>query len=166
MRSNTASSLVLHVGQTALSAVVSVEVLGHKYTRSAFVLWALLAGSLDFSVIINFVELQYGKLNSLVLVLDLLWLGVVLLLSFLTSTTKTQYQVQSCLLLDVVVTQCAAIFQLFSGEDQTLLIRWDTFLVLDLLLYILDGITGLYIECDGLTRQSFYENLHLILLMG
>ena len=33
-------------------------------------------------------------------------------------------------LVDVVVAQSAAIFQLLSGEDQTLLIRWDTLLIL------------------------------------
>ena len=135
--------------------------LGHEYTGPTFVLRALLAGALDLSVVIYFVELQYGKLDLLVSVLDLLGLGVVLLLSLFTSTTKTQYQVQGCFLLDVVVTQGAAIFQLLPGEDKTLLIRGDTFLVLDLLLDVLDGITWLHIERDGFTRQRFYENLHI-----
>jgi hypothetical protein len=35
------------------------------------------------------------------------------------------------LLLDIVVTQCPAIFELLSGKDQALLVRGDAFLVLD-----------------------------------
>jgi hypothetical protein len=33
---------------------------------------------------------------------------------------------QSRLFLDVVVAQGAAVFELLSGEDETLLVRWDT----------------------------------------
>jgi hypothetical protein len=36
--------------------------------------------------------------------------------------------------LDVVVRQCTAIFELFAGEDQALLVGWDAFFVLDLAL--------------------------------
>ena len=39
---------------------------------------------------------------------------------------------QGGFLLNVVVGQCAAIFQLLAGEDQTLLIWWDALLVLNL----------------------------------
>ena len=49
----------------------------------------------------------------------------------LHTTTKTEYQVKGRLFLDVVVTQCTTIFQLFAGKDQTLLIWRDTFLVLE-----------------------------------
>ena len=44
------------------------------------------------------------------------------------------------LFLDVVVGEGATIFELFASEDETLLIRWDTLLVLDLALDIVDGI--------------------------
>ncbi len=37
--------------------------------------------------------------------------------------TQTEHQVQSGLLLDVVISQSAAILQLLAGENQTLLIR-------------------------------------------
>jgi len=47
---------------------------------------------------------------------------------------------ESALLLDVVVGQSAAIFQLFTGEDQPLLIWGNSFLVLDLGLDILNGV--------------------------
>lgn len=35
-------------------------------------------------------------------------------------------------LLDVVVTKCSTILELFASENQTLLIRGDTLLILDL----------------------------------
>ena len=43
-------------------------------------------------------------------------------------------------LLDVVVRESAAILKLLSGEDQSLLVGWDTLLVLDLALDIVDGV--------------------------
>lgn len=67
------------------------------------------------------------------------------------TTSKTKNQVQSGLLLDVIVAQCSTIFQLLSGENESLLIRWDTFLILDLGLDVLDSVGGLDIESDGLT---------------
>ena len=56
---------------------------------------------------------------------------------------------ESRLLLNVVVGQGPTILKLFPGKDQTLLIRRNTFLVLDLRLYIVDGIRGLNLESDG-----------------
>jgi hypothetical protein len=67
--------------------------------------------------------------------------------------------VKGGLLLDVVVTQSAAILELLSSKDKTLLIRGDSFLVLDLSLDIIDSVAGLDIESDGLSGESFYENL-------
>ena len=43
------------------------------------------------------------------------------------TTTQTEHKVKSGLLLDVVVGQSATILQLLAGEDETLLIRGDTF---------------------------------------
>ena len=63
------------------------------------------------------------------------------------------------LLLDVVVRQSAAVLELLSSKDETLLIRGDTFLILDLGLYVIDGITGFDIEGDSLSREGFDENL-------
>lgn len=48
------------------------------------------------------------------------------------TTPQSQDQVQSRLLLDVVVGQGSAIFELLAGEDQSLLVRGDSFLVLNL----------------------------------
>ena len=64
------------------------------------------------------------------------------------------------LLLDVVVGQGSSVFELFTGEDQSLLIWRDTFFVLDLGFDILDGIRWFDLEGDGLTGEGFDENLH------
>ena len=64
------------------------------------------------------------------------------------------------LLLDVVVGESAAVLQLLAGEDQTLLVRRDALLVLDLLLDVLDGVGGLHLEGDGLAGQGLDEDLH------
>jgi len=64
------------------------------------------------------------------------------------------------LLLDVVVSECAAIFELLSGKDETLLIWRDTFFVLDLGLDGLDGVSAFDIEGDGLASKSLDEDLH------
>ena len=82
--------------------------------------------------------------------LSLLGLGVNLLLPLLSSSTKTEDQVQGGLLLDVVIGESTSIFQLLSSKDQTLLIRGDSLLILDLGLDIVNGIRWLNIERDGL----------------
>jgi hypothetical protein len=79
---------------------------------------------------------------------------VVLLLPLLTTTSQPQDQVQSRLLLDVVVRESSTIFELLAGEDQSLLIRRDSFLVLDLGLDVVDGVRGLDLEGDGLAREA------------
>jgi len=76
------------------------------------------------------------------------------------TTTEAEHQVQSRLLLDVVIAQRAAVFELFSSENQALLIRRDALLVLDLGFDIVDRVAGLHVERDGLARQALDENLH------
>jgi len=78
----------------------------------------------------------------------------------LHSSTETQHQVKSRLLLDVVVAQSTPILKLLSGKDQTLLVRGDALLVLDLSLHIVDGVRGLHIQSDGFSGQSLDKNLH------
>lgn len=82
--------------------------------------------------------------------LDLLWASVNLLFALLTSSAKTQDEVKGRLLLDVVITQSTSVLQLLSGKDKTLLIRGNSFLILDLGLDIIDSVAGLDIQCDGL----------------
>ena len=79
--------------------------------------------------------------------------------SALTSS-QSQHQMKCGLLLDVVVGESAAILQLLTGEDQTLLVRRDAFLVLDLGLHVIDGVRGLDFQRDGLTSESLDEDLH------
>ena len=69
----------------------------------------------------------------------------------LEATTKTQHQVKSRLFLDVVVAEGTTILKLLASKDETLLVWWDAFLVLDLGLDVLDGVTGLHFEGDGLS---------------
>jgi len=68
--------------------------------------------------------------------------------------------VEGGLLLDVVIRQGATIFQLFPGENQTLLIRRDALLILNFGLDIVNGVAGLDVECDGLTGERLHEDLH------
>ena len=48
------------------------------------------------------------------------------------ATTEAEDEMERGFLLDVIVLEGPAVFKLLSGEDQTLLIRRDTFFVLDL----------------------------------
>merc|ERR1719382_1695771 len=91
-------------------------------------------------VVIHTVVLQNCQFDLLVLMFDLFGSGVILLLTFLTTTTKTEHQMKGTLFLDVVVTQSTAILKLFADKNQPLLIWGDTLLILDLGLDILDGI--------------------------
>jgi len=67
---------------------------------------------------------------------------------------------ESALLLDVVVTQSTAILQLLTSKNQSLLVRWDTLLILDLRLNVVNGVRRLDLQCDGLSSQSLDEDLH------
>ena len=58
----------------------------------------------------------------------------------LLSTSQPQNQVQSRLLLDVVIAQGSSILQLLTSEDKSLLVWWDTLLVLDLGLDVINGV--------------------------
>jgi hypothetical protein len=51
--------------------------------------------------------------------------------------------VEGGLLLDVVVREGTAVLELLAGEDQALLVRRDTLLVLDLALDVVDSVGGL-----------------------
>ena len=81
--------------------------------------------------------------------------------SFSVSSSKSQDQVESGFLLDVVVGKGSSVLELLTSEDKSLLIWWDTFLVLDLGLDVLDGISWLDIKGDGLAGESLNENLHV-----
>jgi uncharacterized protein with ATP-grasp and redox domains len=64
------------------------------------------------------------------------------------------------LLLDVVISKGAAVFELLTSENQSLLVRRNTFLVLNLSLDVLNGVGGLNLEGNGLTSKGLDEDLH------
>jgi hypothetical protein len=99
---------------------------------------ALASKSLDLTIGVDLVVLEDSQLGLLALVLDLLGGGVDLLFPLLGTTTEAEHQVESALLLDVVVGEGAAILELLASKDQALLVRRDALLVLDLGLDILD----------------------------
>lgn len=57
---------------------------------------------------------------------------------------------ESGLLLNVIIGKSTAVLQLLASKDETLLIRGNAFLVLNLCLYVIDSIAGLDLESDGL----------------
>jgi hypothetical protein len=112
-----------------LSAVLSVVHRSHEDTSAAVLRWALPPQALNLAIAINLVVLENGQLGLLTLVLDLLGCAVDLLLALFCTTAESEDKVESRLFLDVVIGQGTAVFQLLAGEDQTLLVGWDTFLV-------------------------------------
>lgn len=71
-------------------------------------------------------------------------------LTDLHPSTKTKNQMKGGLFLNVVVREGTTVLQLLSSKNQTLLVRRNTFLVLNLCLDIIDSITRLDLESDGL----------------
>merc|ERR1712110_405497 len=78
----------------------------------------------------------------------------------LHTTTESEHEMEGGFLLNVVVAKGPSVLKLLSGEDKSLLVGWDTFLVLDLGLNVLDGVGWLNFEGDGLTGEGLDENLH------
>lgn len=66
---------------------------------------------------------------------------------------------QSTLLLNIVIAQCASILQLLTREDQTLLIRGNALLVLDFGLDVVNSVGGFDVEGDGFAGESFDKDL-------
>ena len=56
------------------------------------------------------------------------------------TSSETEDQVKGGFLLDVVVGEGSAVFELLSGEDESLLVWGNAFLVLNLLLNVFDGV--------------------------
>ena len=80
--------------------------------------------------------------------------------AYLHSSTETEDQVKGGLLLDVVVREGTSILKLLAGKDQTLLVRGDTLLVLNLGLDGLDSVAALNLEGDSLSCEGLDENLN------
>jgi len=64
------------------------------------------------------------------------------------------------LFLNVIVCHRAIILQLLARENESLLIRRDTLLVLDLRLDVGDCVARLNLERDGLSSECLDEDLH------
>ena len=78
----------------------------------------------------------------------------------LHTTTKTENQMESRLLLDVVVREGAPVLELLTSKDQTLLVRGNSFLILNFGLDVINRVGGLHLKGDSLTRQSLDKDLH------
>jgi len=78
----------------------------------------------------------------------------------LHSTSETEHKMESALLLDVVVGESTSIFQLFSSEDQSLLVWGNSFLVLDLCFYIFNGVRWFNLQSNGLASEGLDKDLH------
>lgn len=65
-----------------------------------------------------------------------------------------------CFLVDVVVLKCASVFQLLSGVNESLLVRWNSFLVLNFVLYVLNCVSYFNIKSDGFASESLDKDLH------
>src|SRR5690606_28510129 len=82
---------------------------------------------------------------------------------FNNTTTKTKNQVKGTFLLNVIVRKSAFVFQLLTGKNQALLVRWNTFLVLDFGLDSGNGVSRLDVQGNSLTSECFNKDLHFLL---
>ena len=76
------------------------------------------------------------------------------------ATSESEDKMEGRLLLNVVVRKGSAILELLTSEDESLLIRGDTLLILDLVLHVLDGVRGLNIKSNCLSREGLDKYLH------
>ena len=68
------------------------------------------------------------------------------------------------LLLDVIIRESPAVFELLTSEDKSLLVRGDALLVLDLIFHIVDGVRRLDLQRDSLAghyRNRTISNMQL-----
>jgi len=71
------------------------------------------------------------------------------------ATTETEHEVESGLFLNVVILKSSSLLKLFAGENQTLLIGRDAFLVLDLGLDVIDCVK----RCSNYRRRTRLEKV-------
>jgi len=80
----------------------------------------------------------------------------------LHSSSQTENQMKCGFLLNVIIGQCSSIFKLLSSKNEPLLVRGNSLLVLNLRLYIGNGIRRLYIKSNRLPCKCLHENLHFV----
>ena len=78
----------------------------------------------------------------------------------LHTTAESKHEMESGLLLNIVVRKCSAVLELLSSEDESLLIGGNALLILDLGLDVFNGVRRLNIEGDGLSGKGLDEDLH------
>jgi len=120
----------------------------------------LAAETSDLTLVVDLVVAEDCKVDLAVLVRNTLGGGVDLLLVLLATTTKAENKVEGGLLLDVVIRKSVTILKLLAGEDQTLLIRGDALLVLDLGLHSINAVGRIDLKGNSLASESLNENLH------
>jgi hypothetical protein len=71
-----------------------------------------------------------------------------------SSTAKSKHQVQGRVSLNVVVGQSIAIFELFTGKNEALLIWRNAFFVLNFILDVFNSVAKLNLKIKSLACQS------------
>ncbi|KAL8136444.1 hypothetical protein V2J09_002445 [Rumex salicifolius] len=77
-----------------------------------------------------------------------------------TAATETEDKVEGGLLLNIVVGESTAILELLPGKDETLLVRGNALLVLNLSLDIINGVRAFNLQGDSLASQGLNKDLH------
>ena len=78
------------------------------------------------------------------------------------TTPKAKNEVNRALFLNCVISKSSAIFQLLASKDETLLIRRNALLILDLLLHIFDRVRAFNLKGDGLSGKGLHKDLHVV----
>merc|ERR1711962_340521 len=164
--SRTFARLIEDVCERTSATILPIEMLRHKHSGTTRFTGTFTTETSYLSVLVNLVVLQHGELHLLRFVFDFLRGCVILLLPFLTAAAESEHEVERRLLLDVVVAQRAPVFELFTGEDETLLVGRDSLLVLDFGFHVVDGVAGFHFQCYGLPREGFHEDLHCCCLIS
>lgn len=76
------------------------------------------------------------------------------------ASPESEDEVESGLLLNVIVAGQSAVFEALPGEDQSLLVFGDAFLCPYLVLDDLDSVRGLDVKGDCSSGECLYEDLH------
>merc|ERR1719408_228466 len=77
----------------------------------------------------------------------------------LHTSSKSENEMESGFLLDVVVGEGSSILKLLSSEDESLLIWWNTFFILNFGFDVFNGVGRLYIKGNCLTGEGLDKNL-------
>ena len=73
---------------------------------------------------------------------------------------KLQLKAKGGFILDFVIREGVAIFQLFACKKETLLVWWDSLLVLDFGFYNFNYVTSLNLESECFSHDSLHKDLH------